>query len=75
MHIELDPKAVNKAKKDIEAIKNEVGKIIVGQDRVLDTFIKGLLCDGNIMLEGVPGIAKTLLIRALAAVTSCKFNR
>lgn len=75
MHIELDPKAVNKARGDIEAIKSEVAKIIVGQDRVLDTFIKGLLCDGNIMLEGVPGIAKTLLIRALAAVTSCKFNR
>ena len=75
MHIELDPKVVNKARGNIEAIKSEVAKIIVGQDRVLDTFIKGLLCDGNIMLEGVPGIAKTLLIRALAAVTSCKFNR
>mgnify|MGYP001561686915 FL=1 len=75
MHIELDQKSVNKARTDIEAIKNEVGKIIVGQERVIDTFIKGLLCDGNIMLEGVPGIAKTLLIRALAAVTSCKFNR
>src|SRR3989344_3712699 len=75
MHIELDQKVVNKARTDIEAIKNEVGKIIVGQEKVLDTFIKGLLCDGNIMVEGVPGIAKTLLIRTLAAVTSCKFNR
>lgn len=75
MHIELDQKSVNKARADIDTIKNEVGKIIIGQDRVIDTFIKGLLCDGNIMLEGVPGIAKTLLIRALATVTSCKFNR
>lgn len=72
---ELDKRDVNRAKKDIDTIKGEVSKIIVGQEKVTDSFIKGLLCDGNIMLEGVPGIAKTLLIRALAAVTSCKFNR
>ena len=75
MHIEPDKKEVNKIKEDIAGIKKEVSKVIVGQEKVLDTFIKGLLCDGNIMVEGVPGIAKTLLIRTLAAVTSCKFNR
>ncbi len=74
MH-ELDKKEVNKVRKDIESIKKEVGKIIIGQDSVINAFFKGLLCDGNMMIEGVPGIAKTLLIRAMAAVTSCKFNR
>src|SRR3990167_2101974 len=75
MHIEPDKKEVSKIKEDIAGIKKEVSKVIVGQEKVLNTFIKGLLCDGNIMVEGVPGIAKTLLIRTLAAITSCKFNR
>ena len=75
MHIELDKKEIFAVQKSIEAIKAEVGRIIVGQEVVLNAFIKGLLCDGNVMVEGVPGVAKTLLIKTLAAVTSCKFNR
>jgi len=75
MHNELSKGDVESIRKDIDAIKKEVSKVIVGQDKVTDSFIKGILCDGNIMVEGVPGIAKTLLIRSLAAVTSCKFNR
>ena len=46
MHIEPDKKEVNKIKEDIAGIKKEVSKVIVGQEKVLDTFIKGLLCDG-----------------------------
>ncbi len=75
MHTELDKKEIFAVQKNIDAIKLEVGKIIVGQETVLNAFIKGLLCNGNVMVEGVPGVAKTLLIKTLAAVTSCKFNR
>lgn len=75
MHIELDKKEIAAVQNSIDSIKAEVGKVIVGQETVLNAFIKGLLCDGNVMVEGVPGVAKTLLIKTLAAVTSCKFNR
>ncbi len=59
----------------IEKIKDEVAKAIVGQREVLHGFIRAILCDGHVLLEGVPGIAKTLMIRALAAVTGCEFKR
>lgn len=59
----------------IRRIKEEVARVIVGQQEVLEGFIRALLCDGNVLLEGVPGIAKTLMIRALAAVTGCEFKR
>lgn len=70
MDIEL-----KRCKKDIENIKNEIAKIVVGQRVVVDNCIKALLCNGHVLLEGVPGIAKTLLIRALARVSGCEFKR
>jgi MoxR-like ATPase len=62
-------------KRVIEDIKKEVSKIIVGQEEVIDTVINGLLADGHILVEGVPGIAKTLMIRALAKATGGVFQR
>lgn len=59
----------------IKSIRDEVANVIVGQDKVIDSFIRAMLCDGHVLLEGVPGIAKTLMIRTLAAVTGGKFKR
>jgi MoxR-like ATPase len=59
----------------IKAIKAEVAKVVVGQDKPLDNMISGLLANGHILVEGVPGVAKTLLIRALAAATGGAFSR
>lgn len=56
-------------------IKREVAKIVVGQEKTIDTLLTGLLANGHILVEGVPGIAKTVLIRALAAATGGVFNR
>lgn len=47
-------------------LKNEVKKIIVGQDYVIDRILLGLLCNGHILLEGVPGLAKTTLIKTIS---------
>ncbi len=59
----------------IENIKNEVKKIVVGQERMIDGLIIGLLCDGHILLEGVPGLAKTTTVNALAKSLGLDFKR
>ncbi len=59
----------------IENIKKEVKKIVVGQERMIDGLIIGLLCDGHILLEGVPGLAKTTTVNALAKSLGLDFKR
>jgi MoxR-like ATPase len=59
----------------LENVKREASKIIVGQEKTMDTILNGLLADGHILVEGVPGIAKTLLIRALSKATGGMFQR
>ncbi len=56
-------------------ILDEVHKVIVGQDRVIDELLTVLFCDGHCLLVGVPGLAKTLLISTLARVLDLRFNR
>src|SRR5262249_6073295 len=57
------------------AVRDEVGKAVVGQDQVLTGLLVALLCQGHVLLEGVPGVAKTLLIRALAAALAVDSKR
>ena len=59
----------------IEKIKAEISKIVVGQEKTINSLLRGLLCDGHILLEGVPGVAKTLLIKTFAAITGCSTSR
>jgi len=56
-------------------VKNECRKTIVGQDRVIEGILRGIICDGHILVEGVPGIAKTLIVRTLAKVTGGTYSR
>ena len=58
-----------------EAITLEVGKVIIGQKHLVESMLIGLLTDGHILLEGVPGLAKTLAIKTLASVIDARFNR
>ena len=67
-----EPDAVRGA---LEAVRAEVGKAIVGQDSVLTGVVIGLLCRGHVLLEGVPGVAKTLLVRSLAAALALRSTR
>jgi len=55
------------ARAALTSVRTEVGKAVVGQDAVVTGLVIALLCRGHVLLEGVPGVAKTLLIRALAA--------
>jgi MoxR-like ATPase len=57
------------------AILKEVGKRVVGQDDMLERLLVGLLCGGHILLEGVPGLAKTLAVRSLAETIRTSFQR
>lgn len=59
----------------VEMIKTEMSKVIVGQKHLLDGLLIGLLSNGHILLEGVPGLAKTLAITTLAKTIKAKFNR
>jgi MoxR-like ATPase len=59
----------------VDAINMEMGKVIVGQRHLVDTLLIGLLSNGHILLEGVPGLAKTLAITSLAQCMDAKFSR
>jgi len=56
-------------------ISNEISKIIVGQTKMVDLLLIGLLCDGHVLIEGVPGVAKTLTAKLLAKIISTDFSR
>jgi MoxR-like ATPase len=57
------------------AVRHEVAKAVVGQDPVVSGLLVALLCQGHVLLEGVPGVAKTLLVRALAAALAIDTKR
>ena len=59
----------------IDILRIEMGKVIVGQQHLVDTLMIGLLSNGHILLEGVPGLAKTLAITTLAKCVNAKFSR
>jgi len=59
----------------IEKLREEVGKVIIGQQYMLDRLLIGLLTNGHILLEGVPGLAKTLTIKSLSQAVHAKFSR
>lgn len=61
------PVISDSARASLEALRSEIAKAVVGQDPAVTGLVVALLCRGHVLLEGVPGVAKTLLVRALAA--------
>ena len=59
----------------IDLLMNEIGKVIVGQKAMVERLIVGLLSNGHVLLEGVPGLAKTLAIKTLSSAMKAKFQR
>jgi MoxR-like ATPase len=59
----------------VDLLFNEIRKVIVGQKDMVERLVVGLLGNGHILLEGVPGLAKTLAISTLASVMKAKFQR
>ena len=72
----MTSRALSTAAAELPAkVKREVGKRIVGQEAMIDRLLIGLLTGGHILLEGVPGLAKTLAVRSVAEVIRTKFQR
>ncbi len=59
----------------VDNIRNEIKKVVVGQEKMIDGLLIGLACDGHILLEGVPGLAKTTTVNALAKALGLDFKR
>ena len=59
----------------IDKIRNEIKKVVVGQEKMIDGLLIGLACDGHILLEGVPGLAKTTTVNALSRALGLNFKR
>ena len=57
-------------KNKIESIKIEIAKAVVGQDEMVNGLLIGLFCEGHILVEGVPGLAKTTTVKALSLATT-----
>jgi MoxR-like ATPase len=58
-----------------DRVKHEIGKVVVGQHEVVDSLLVGLLCRGHILLQGVPGLGKTLMARTLSRTLDMQFRR
>src|SRR6202046_5638571 len=69
------PPTAESARHALLTLRTEIGKGVVGQEAVITGLVIALLCRGHVLLEGVPGVAKTLLVRALSAALQLEFKR
>ncbi|MFT5232427.1 MAG: MoxR-like ATPase [Candidatus Krumholzibacteriia bacterium] len=67
--------SIDAVREHYRQMRQEIGKVIIGQERVIDEMMIALFSGGHVLLEGVPGLAKTLLISSLAEVMDLSFNR
>ncbi|MBI3365047.1 MAG: AAA family ATPase, partial [Ignavibacteriae bacterium] len=70
-----DVEAVQSLQQSFNAIRSEIGKAIIGQEKIVEQLLISLLARGHCLLVGVPGLAKTLLIKTLAEVLDLRFSR
>ncbi len=75
MNTEMIEESQAKTSSVLENIKSEISKVIVGQDRIIERLLLGLICNQHILLEGVPGLAKTLLVSTLSKVIQADSGR
>jgi MoxR-like ATPase len=61
--------------KKLQQLKDEISKVIVGQEKVIESLIRALICEGHVLIEGVPGLAKTTMINTLAKALGLEFGR
>ncbi len=66
---------LTKLSEQVDKIKEEIGKVIVGQEDMIDLLITALLADGHVLIEGVPGVAKTLTAKLFSKIISVEFSR
>lgn len=75
MALEITASAVTQLQEKLSRLKGEIQKVIVGQDTILDEILVALLAGGHCLLEGVPGLAKTLMVRTLSQALHLNFRR
>jgi MoxR-like ATPase len=73
--IDLIQERVEAERGFLEQIRQQMSRVLVGQPGLVDGLILGLLCDGHVLLEGVPGLAKTLAVKTLASLLNTRFSR
>jgi MoxR-like ATPase len=74
-HVEALNDRVREEGRFLEALRAELAEVVIGQRVMLDRLLIGLLADGHVLIEGVPGLAKTLAVRTLAEAVSCRAQR
>ncbi len=75
MVLSITKEEAKKIKDEVDLIKKEISKVFIGQQDIIDNFITCLLSNGSVLIEGVPGLGKTLLARTIAKVLGVKFSR
>jgi len=76
--LDASPELQNEAesfREKLSTVRSEVGKVMVGQQQVVDSVLTALLCGGNVLLEGVPGLGKTELVKSLSRALELDFRR
>ena len=75
MNYKTDAEAIDGFAQHFKELKKEISKVIVGQNEVVDLVLTSIMCDGHSLLVGVPGLAKTLLVKTIADVLDLSFKR
>lgn len=75
MHTVIMTSSASPTAESLQTIRERVNQVIVGQEHLIDRLLLALLCNGHVLLEGVPGVAKTLSINSLAKAIHAKFSR
>jgi MoxR-like ATPase len=73
--LEEIPERMESARRSFEAVKGELGRVVVGHEQLIEQVFVALVCGGHCLLEGVPGLGKTLMVRSLAAALNLSFSR
>ncbi len=78
-HLDVDEKKLQEevfsSKEDINKLKKEISKVVTGYENIVDGIIRSVLANGHVLVEGVPGTAKTLLIKTISVASGCSFSR
>jgi MoxR-like ATPase len=75
MNTQITSEHIRAASDTVKTIRAEIARAVVGQDRVVDQVLIALLAAGHVLIEGVPGLGKTLLVRAMAKTFNGNFAR
>src|SRR3989344_6723579 len=71
----ISQKEVDSLNSKLLEVKKEISKVVIGQDKVIDAILRGILSNGHMLVEGYPGIAKTLIVRVTSKVLGLSISR